>query len=234
MTDFYTKKQKKFWCDKCRIFIEYNKSSIDKHNSSRSHMNNIASEGKYQSIKKKYEHYLTGLSNNNKEEGVNVDSNVNNKFIGKKVHRNHINEQYNRESMAYLKEIKNEIMKDQVINIRSSQDENKPKKIWGVFWDETYFLPYYYNFITGESVWEKPNDYDGKQEEIAQLNNANNYNVKVNDLMPNMKEGVVGKWETVDESKSVFGKRKKSEDNANTESVLNDNCNSNTKKNNVK
>ena len=30
---------------------------------------------------------------------------------------------------------------------------NKQKE-WGVFYDETYNLPYYYNYSTEESVWE--------------------------------------------------------------------------------
>lgn len=229
MTDFYTKKQRKYWCEKCRIFVEYNKPSIDKHNSSRNHLNNVASEGKYNSIKKKYANYINGLndiSNINKQGNINTNANINtnssdnsnnsnnNKIIGRKVHRsNNINEQYNRESIAYLKEIQNEIMKEQLMAMQTNKeaieaekegDQNKKK--WGVYWDETYQLPYYYNFTTGESVWDKPIDYDGIQEDIDNLIN-NNINDTTSNTIQKYYKGEIGKWETVEECKSVFGKK---------------------------
>ena len=62
MSDFYTKKQKKYWCDKCHIFIEYTKQSIEKHNQSKNHINNSSSGSRYDNMKKKFNKYVSDLN----------------------------------------------------------------------------------------------------------------------------------------------------------------------------
>ena len=54
MSDFFTKKQKKYWCDLCHIFIEYNKLKIDANNKSNIQNNKNNKNKKYNNYKKKY------------------------------------------------------------------------------------------------------------------------------------------------------------------------------------
>ena len=195
MTDFFTKKQKKYWCDKCHIFIEYTKSSIEKHNQSKNHINNSFSGSRYDNMKKKFNNYVNNLKLSNEPKET---------FLKNKTQR----EAYF-ESSNYFEEIKNEsikskIEKSNIINETEKEDNNNntSSRKWGVFWDETYKLPYYFNFVTGDSVWEKPSDFDGSEEEIDKI--------KIENSKSN--EGNIGKYEIVKEEESVFGKRKKSED----------------------
>ena len=119
------------------------------------------------------------------------------------------------ESSNYLNEIKEEIMKEELNNIKQKErtidndNSNCVNRKWGVFWDEKYKCVYYFNFDTTESSWDKPEDFDGKEEDINEV------------VLANTKEGNIGQWEEVEEGKSVFGKRKyEIEDNDN----VNDEC----------
>ena len=51
MTDFYTKKQGKYWCNYCKIFIEYTHLMIEQHNRSKNHKNNMQREVSFQKRK---------------------------------------------------------------------------------------------------------------------------------------------------------------------------------------
>ena len=48
MTDFFTKKQKKYWCEICRVFIEYNRITIEHHKNTSQHIHNMKRGTKYQ------------------------------------------------------------------------------------------------------------------------------------------------------------------------------------------
>ena len=72
----------------------------------------------------------------------------------------------NEKILESKKEKKNENYLDE---LKLNELKNSNKKKWGVFFDKNYNLPYFFNFITNESVWEKPKDFDGTQEEIDKI-----------------------------------------------------------------
>ena len=187
MSDFYTKKQKKYWCNKCHIFIEYTRQSIEKHNQSKNHINNSSSGSRYEHMKKKFNKYVSDL---------NFIHNTEQTFLKNKKAREAIIESSN-----YFDEIKKEAIKEKIEKNIIKEEESVPKRKWAVFWDDNYKLPYFFNFNTGDSVWEKPEDYDGEQKEIDEL--------VIEKTKAN--EGNIGEYQIVKEEESIFGKRKKSE-----------------------
>ena len=196
MSDFFTKKQRKYWCDVCHIFIEYTKNVIEYHNQSKNHIHNLNSGNRYKNTKRKFNKYV---------ENVTLIHNVNDVLLGNKHARESVVQSSN-----YLNEIKEEIMKEELDKLKEKEnavdngdnEENKClNRKWGVFWDEKYKCVYYFNFDTTESSWDKPDDFDGKEEDINEV------------VLANTKEGNVGEWEDVEEGKSVFGKIKCDNDN---------------------
>ena len=192
MSDFFTKKQKKYWCDICRIFMEYNKLKIDAHNKSNIHLHNLNSNKRYNDYKKKYNNYLNDLNEKN-----------NKNFIGNKTQRLQQIESYNA-----FNEVKNEIITNQ---INSNKKDNLPKinlipkeRKWGVYYDTYYQLPFYYNYQSKESVWEKPKSFDGNEKEIKFIIEEGERIVK-----EKLKdEGKIGEWEFVQGKQSIFGIKK--------------------------
>ena len=193
MSDFFTKKQKKYWCECCNVFIEYSKIVIEAHNRTSNHINNSTRSLKYLNQKRKFNNYVKNL---NQQQD---DYNLNEKILESKKEKKNEN---------YLDELKlNEL-------------KNSNKKKWGVFFDKNYNLPYFFNFITNESVWEKPKDFDGTQEEIDKIvllnskkeiekdknikNNNNNNNIDLKEG----NEGIIGKWVKISkkEGNKIFGK----------------------------
>ena len=188
MSDFFTKKQKKYWCECCNVFIEYSKIVIEAHNRTSNHINNSTRSLKYLNQKRKFNNYVKNLYQQQD------DYNLNEKILESKKEKKNEN---------YLDELKlNEL-------------KNSNKKKWGVFFDKNYNLPYFFNFITNESVWEKPKDFDGTQEEIDKIillnkikevekekNNNNNIEIKEGN------EGIIGKWVKISkkEGNKIFGK----------------------------
>ena len=207
MSDFFTKKQRKYWCNVCHMFIEYTKSAIEYHNQSKNHIHNLNSGNRYKYSKRKFNKYV---------ENVTLIHNVNDVLLGNKHARETMIESSN-----YLNEIKEEIMKEELNNIKQKErtidndNSNCVNRKWGVFWDEKYKCVYYFNFDTTESSWDKPEDFDGKEEDINEV------------VLANTKEGNIGQWEEVEEGKSVFGKRKyEIEDNVNDECKIKEGNNS--------
>ena len=191
MSDFFTKKQKKYFCECCNMFIEYSKIVIEAHNRTSNHINNSTRSLKYLNQKRKFNNYVKSLYQQQDDNNVNEN---NNNFLGNKKEK--------REN--YLDELKlNEL-------------KNSNKKKWGVFFDKKYNLPYFFNFITNESVWEKPKDFDGTQEEIDKIillnkikevekeKNNNNNNIEIKEG----NEGIIGKWVKISkkEGNKIFGK----------------------------
>ena len=192
MSDFFTKKQKKYWCDLCHIFVEYNKLKIDAHNKSNIHLHNLNSTKKYNGYKKKFNNYINDLNEKN-----------NKNLLGNKFQR-----RQEIESLNAFNEVKNEIMTNQ-INLNKKEDlpkiNLKPKeRIWGVFFDTYYKLPFYYNYQSKESVWEKPKNFEGSEKEIQSIIEEGEKYIKEK----SKDESKVGEWEFVQGKKSVFGIKK--------------------------
>lgn len=194
MSDFYTKKQKKFWCDYCKKFIEYTKQIIDQHNRSKNHKMMAERETKFQMRKSRNEKFKNSKTIENSSFPV---------YLNKKVERNyHImsNKQTYNESNNYLEEIKQEKKLAEQYS-KGFIEELSNQRTWGVFLDEASKLPFYYNFITKHSQWEKPNDYDGPDFEV---NNKDVDEVQITKAEP-------GQWEYVEPNQSLF-KRKATEE----------------------
>ena len=95
------------------------------------------------------------------------------------------------------------------INLNKKEDlpkiNLKPKeRIWGVFFDTYYKLPFYYNYQSKESVWEKPKNFDGSEKEIQSIIEEGEKYIKEK----SKDESKVGEWEFVQGKKSVFGIKK--------------------------
>ena len=150
MTDFFTKKQKKYWCDICRIFIEYNRITIEHHKNTSMHLDNMKRGTKYHKMKREYNNYVKDL-----KEKQNYS---NNEFLGKKTL-----EREKKNNTQLFNQIKVEMMQKEL-----KLQENGGQK-WKVFYDKKYKHVFFFNFVTGESQWEKPEDYEITEEEIEQV-----------------------------------------------------------------
>jgi len=89
MTDFFTKKQGKFWCKDCKIFIEYTHMIIEQHNRSKIHKGNVARELSFQNRKAMNQKFINqnmpgaqnfkeANDNNNNFNNNNFNNNFNN------------------------------------------------------------------------------------------------------------------------------------------------------------
>ena len=156
MTDFFTKKQKKYWCDICRVFIEYNRITIEHHKNTSQHIHNMKRGTKYQKVKREYKSYVQDLRDQN-------DFTSENKFLGKKtiLHEK-------KENTAMFNKIKMEMMQEEM------KMEQKKKQNWQIFFDKKYRNVFFYNLNTGESQWEKPPDYKINDSEIKKIIEDNN------------------------------------------------------------
>jgi hypothetical protein len=215
MSDFFTKKQRKYWCDKCRVFIEYTKIIIEQHNKSKNHLRMINADKSYLLTKNRimkhiaynydvesnpnFQNYQSSVNNSNfLQNKTNRDSELK-EFDYSSGYKNFNSLHHTSESSLMLEEIK----KDKMREIMNEKFKIKPKqKQWGMFWDSTQNLPYYFNFITNTSQWEKPENFDGVEikEEINENVSRNNLN--------SLNEGIIGKWEEVKKEESFFEKYK--------------------------
>ena len=190
MTDFFTKKQKKYWCEICRVFIEYNRITIEHHKNTSQHIHNMKRGTKYQKVKREYKNYVQDLQD--KQEFTN-----NNDFLGKKTLLHQKND-----NTAIFNKIKMEMMQKEI------KKEKKEEKKWQMFYDKNHKNIFFYNLNTGESQWEKPTEYEITEEEIQRINEE--YNKKVEMEKEKNEEGNVGKWVKIDKktANKIFGKRK--------------------------
>ena len=214
MSDFFTKKQRKYWCENCKVFIEYTKIIIEQHNKSKNHLRMINADKSYQIQKNKIMRHIA--YNFDVEQAPNYQREYNGNYIGNKTDRyntqtnqefgyndgfesnNFGRSGYTTESSLLLEEIKKEKMKE-MIRERSVLKQ-KPKE-WGMFWDNTHNLPYYYNFITNISQWEKPDNLDASEVREEQVETIATEPIK-------SKEVSIGKWEVVKKEDSFFEKNK--------------------------
>jgi hypothetical protein len=180
MSDFFTKKQKKFWCEDCKIFIEYTAMSIEQHKRSKKHQQMINRDQAYKNTKNRIMKHINYMK----------DEPSDGNMLSQKTTREEFGN-------FFLDEIKKEKMKEELLEKTGKKSKNLKK--WGVFWDVTHDLPYYHNFITKESQWDKPDDYDGPEPEVPKKNEGST-------------EGIIGKWETVEPNKSIYGKRSTKEE----------------------
>jgi hypothetical protein len=209
MSDFFTKKQKKFWCEKCRIFVEYTKQIIEQHNKSKNHLKNMNADTAYRNMKKKFEKmHGSGVDYNTYTQEMN--SGYGTELLNKKTGRDNTDFSNNMNLSSggnfMLEEIKKEKLKEMAKEKFNVYIKSKQEKIWGEFFDETNQLPYYYNYITGVSQWEKPEDFDGESIYTSEL--TNKPEKESEEKKEKEKKGVVGKWEVVNKGESVFGTRK--------------------------
>ena len=190
MTDFFTKKQKKYWCEICRVFIEYNRITIEHHNNTSQHIHNMKRGTKYQKVKREYKSYVQDLRDQN-------DFTSENKFLGKKtiLHEK-------KENTAMFNKIKMEMMQEEM------KMEQKKKQNWQIFFDKKYRNVFFYNLNTGESQWEKPPDYKINDSEIKKIIEDNNKKLDLE--KEKSEEGNVGSWVKIDKktANKIFGKRK--------------------------
>ena len=190
MTDFFTKKQKKYWCEICRVFIEYNRIIIEHHKNTSQHIHNMKRGTKYQKLKREYKNYVQDL-----EDKQHFTSN--NDFLGKKTLLHQKND-----NTAMFNKIKMEMMQKEI------KKEKKEEKNWQIFYDKNYKNIFFYDLNTGESQWEKPPEYEITEEEIQRI--TEEYNKKVELEKEKNEEGNVGKWVKIDKktANKIFGKRK--------------------------
>ena len=190
MTDFFTKKQKKYWCEICRVFIEYNRITIEHHNNTSQHIHNMKRGTKYQKVKREYKSYVQDLRDQN-------DFTSENKFLGKKtiLHEK-------KENTAMFNKIKMEMMQEEM------KMEQKKKQNWQIFFDKKYRNVFFCDLNTGESQWEKPPDYKINDSEIKKIIEENNNKLDLE--KEKNEEGNVGAWVKIDKktANKIFGKRK--------------------------
>ena len=189
MTDFFIKKQKKYWCDICRVFIEYNRITIEHHKNTSQHIHNMKRGTKYQKLKREYKNYVQDLKDQQQF--------TNNDFLGKKTILSQKNE-----NTSMFNKIKMEKMQEEM------KLDKKEKNVWQIYYDKNYKNIFYYNIKSGESQWEKPEDYDISDEKIQRI--IEEYNKIVEIEKEKNEEGNVGKWVKIDKktANKIFGKRK--------------------------
>ena len=241
MSDFFTKKQKKWWCDHCKKFIEYTNMSIDQHKRSKNHQKMVNHNFIYENRKaraKKLMESTGGVDHStyseieqiekaahqsfNTQDSVRFESTNNqNNYINNKKNNSgggilSHKETYNI-SNNLLDEIKHEKLQAEHQDLFNKRYLKKKKsREWGGFYDDASKKPYYYNFLTRISQWEKPVNYDGPEEEKKIENEPDNQENSLiieesgNNLV-NGNTGVIGKWEDVDPKDSFFKKFKAEE-----------------------
>ena len=190
MTDFFTKKQKKYWCEICRVFIEYNRITIEHHKNTSQHIHNMKRGTKYQKVKREYKNYVQDLKD--KDQFTNDDN-----FLGKKTFLHQKND-----NTAMFNKIKMEMMQKEI------NKEKEQNNLWQIFYDKNYQNIFFYNSDTGISQWEKPDDYKITQEEIQKI--IEEYNKKYEIEKEKNEQGNAGKWVKIDKktANKIFGKRK--------------------------
>ena len=190
MTDFFTKKQKKYWCEICRVFIEYNRITIEHHKNTSQHIHNMKRGTKYQKLKREYKNYVQDLKD--KDQFTNDDN-----FLGKKTFLHQKND-----NTAMFNKIKMEMMQKEI------NKEKEQNNLWQIFYDKNYQNIFFYNSNTGISQWEKPDDYKITQEEIQKI--IEEYNKKYEIEKEKNEQGNAGKWVKIDKktANKIFGKRK--------------------------
>ena len=77
MSDFFTKKQKKFWCEICKIFIEYTKQCIEQHQRSKNHMRLVNQDIEYKNQKEKFKKINNMYNPQFIEQGNSMNNNNN-------------------------------------------------------------------------------------------------------------------------------------------------------------
>ena len=245
MSDFYTKKQKKWWCDHCKKFIEYTNISIDQHKKSKIHLKMVNHNLIYENRKaraKKLMESTGGVDSSTYSEIIQIEKSAQNSFntqdsqrfqFGKEINNfQNKNNRMNNNGGGILSHkdtynISNNLLEE--IKLEKFQAEHKDlfnkrylkkkkNREWGVFFDEISKRPYYHNFLTRISQWEKPDNYDGPEEE-EKKEESENQNVKEDNKETNLKEnskiGVIGKWEEVDSKDSFFVKYRADEEKVN-------------------
>ncbi len=186
MTDFFIKKQKKYWCEICRIFIEYNRITIEHHKNTSMHLDNMKRGTKYHKMKREYNNYVKDL----REKQIFNSNDASSKKMYEK-----------QKNTQLFNQIKVEMMQKE-LKLQESGGEQ-----WKVFYDKKNKHAFFFNFITGESQWEKPEDCEITDEEVEKV--IEEAKKKIAKEKEKQKEGNVGPWEKIDRKTAnlIFGKR---------------------------
>ena len=107
---------------------------------------------KYQKVKREYRNYVQDLKDKDQF------TSDNNNLLGKKTFLHQKND-----NTAMFNKIKMEMMEEEL------NKEKKQKNRWQIFYDKNYKNIFFYNFTTGISQWEKPDEYDITQEQIQKI-----------------------------------------------------------------
>ena len=190
MTDFFTKKQKQYWCEICRVFIEYNRITIEHHKNTSQHIHNMKRGTKYLKVKREYKNYVQDLRDKNQFTSEND-------FLGKKTILNE-----KKDNTAMFNKIKMEMIQNEM------KMQEKEEQKWQIFFDKKYRNIFFYNLNTGESQWEKPEEYKISEIEIQRIIDENNKKLDLE--KQKNEEGNVGPWVKIDKktANKIFGKRK--------------------------
>ena len=107
-----------------------------------------------------------------------------------------------KDNTAMFNKIKMEMMQKEM------KLEKKEENKWQIFFDKNYKNIFFYNLTSGESQWEKPEDYKISDEEIQKINEE--YTKKYELEKEKNEEGNIGKWVKIDKktANKIFGKRK--------------------------
>ena len=115
------------------------------------HLDNMKRGTKYHKMKREYNNYVKDLRDKQ-------NFNNNNDFLGKKTY-----ERQKKSNTQLFNQIKVEMMQKE-LKLKESGGQK-----WKVFYDKKYKHVFFFNFITGESQWEKPEDCEITEEEIEQV-----------------------------------------------------------------
>lgn len=197
MSDFFTKKQKKYWCEICRIFIEFNQKAIEHHNATTMHKHNMVRPGKYFAAKKRFREYINDLKEKDEFTDINNNNSNDNNLLGMK--RKQQIEQQKKDNTSLFNKIKMEMITKEI-----NKEEGKDKKSWKVFYDKKRKKVFYFNFLSGESQWEKPEGVDIDDNEVKEVVK------KIKEEDKKHREGNAGPWEKCDRKtmNKIFGRRR--------------------------
>jgi hypothetical protein len=205
MSDFFTKKQRKYWCESCKIFIEYTKQCIDIHNKSKNHLRMLNSDAVYKNMKRQ-------IIRHNSNNYIDEDQKI---FLNNKTSREE-NYELREENTrvipnSMLEEIKKESIKQNIKKISMNPE-------WTEHFDPQTGLNFYYNHITGLSQWNNPYETiknkgsiqpESEHEPEFQLELENKESKTcIKENPKQLKQGLIGKWEIVEKSESFFEKNK--------------------------
>ena len=229
MSDFFSKKQKKWWCEQCKKYIEYSNMIIEQHKKSKNHQKMVNQTLIYEHRKAKAQRIIknanAGIDDRTFSQIEQIEKSAQQSFNVNDSHRfeannnNNINfpnnnKKFNEKSgnilsskdtyntsNNFLEEIKMEKLQSEHKELFNKNYLKKKKnREWGVFFDESTKKPFYHNFYLKKSQWDKPVDFDGPEA-------LKNVDIKDPEIKKNLEEELkVDNEKTNNSNKGVIGK----------------------------